>query len=109
MDEVTISLQNRDFVDRITSSKTLEGLEKQVTWLGPVSAHISVRRSYGAWRGVTIFAISGAMCESENGAVMRHADIAYRLRQLTLDKTSNAWGRAKALSRDKRERTKSKW
>lgn len=99
----SISSANRDFVERVLQAKSLDGLEKQVTWLDSVSAHISVRRSYGPWRGVTIFAITGAMCESENGAAMRHADIAHRLKQLVLDKPARAWGRAKARSSAKSE------
>jgi hypothetical protein len=90
-----------DFVARILASKSLSNLETRVTWLTSSSATIGVRRAYGSWASVTIFVIGEATCESENGCAMRHVDVAYRLKQLTLDKSSNSWGRAKAL-RDRR-------
>jgi hypothetical protein len=92
----------RDFVKRITDSKALADFEKKVTWLTPSSAHINVRRPYGLWVGMSIFAIGPAMCESENGNAIRHSDVAWRLKQLALDKADNAWGRVKT-ARKRRE------
>ena len=90
-----------DFIARVLAAKSLAGLETKVTWLGDRTVSILVRRAYGLWAGVTLFSVSGTKCESENGAPMHHGDVAYRLKQLTLDKSSNSWGRAKAL-RDRR-------
>lgn len=83
-DPLTLSA-SKAFTHRITSSKSLSGLETRVTWLGDRTATISVRHVYGPWVSLTIFAIGESMCESENGSAVRHADVAYRLKQLVLD------------------------
>ena len=89
------------FEKRVRGCASLRGLLVSVTWLTPLSATFSARHPYGPLFGVTVFEFDPLthFCQSENGALMRHSDVAYRLKQRVTDKAF----RAEAKAREKRK------
>ena len=69
------------FVNRVVNCKTLKGFVVTVNWLEPTTIQFLARHPYGSCQGVTIFACNGSTCESESGAPMCVADVAFRLRR----------------------------
>jgi hypothetical protein len=86
------------FAKRVFSCKSLRGLEVSVTHLGGRGLLFNARHPYGPWFGVTVFECDGIFCQSESGTSLRHADVAYRLKQKVTDKAF----RAEALARTRR-------
>ena len=69
------------FVNRVVNCKTLKGFVVTFNRLDSGTIQFFARHPYGAPQSVTIFGCDGSTCQSESGAPMCVADVAFRLKR----------------------------